>query len=128
MLINQKKYKKKKYSSGELRFVRSELDSFIENGEVEIFLENDYPILELSIILKYYKLKGVRVKLVFSYLPYHYNPVRNRLSIIASQLLFLSRYRNVTTCPLVQVASGENSVSEGPFVTFSPTAQSTASV
>ena len=70
MLINQKKYKKKKYSSGELRFVRSELDSFIENGEVEIFLENDYPILELSIVLKYYKLKGVMVKLVLSYLPY----------------------------------------------------------
>lgn len=71
MLINQRKLKVKRYSSGELKLIHSELNSFIIDNTVEIlFLNKDYTFFELLIILDYYITNKVIVNLILSYLPY----------------------------------------------------------
>lgn len=70
MLINQKKFLPRIYSSGEVKLVQSYLNSFVQNNSVEIFFENDFSIFELIIIIKYYTSKNVKVKLILTYLPY----------------------------------------------------------
>ena len=70
MLINNKKLKVRRYSSGELKFVRSELDNYIENNRVRIIYENEYSVFELILVLKYYLNKDVLVDLILAYLPY----------------------------------------------------------
>lgn len=70
MVINGKKLEIRRYSSGELKFIRSELDECVENDRVKIIYENEYSFFELILILKYYLNKGVLIDLVLSYLPY----------------------------------------------------------
>lgn len=70
MLVNDRKLDVRRYSSGELKFIRSELDEYIENNKVKIIYENEYSVFELLLVLKYYLNKGVLVDLIFSYLPY----------------------------------------------------------
>ena len=70
MLINNKPFKCFRYSSGELRLVRSELNSFIENNTVTILSENDYSLFELLLIIDYYKQIDVKINLILTYLPY----------------------------------------------------------
>lgn len=70
MLINGQKLDVRRYSSGELKFVRSELDKYIDNNRVKVVYENEYSVFELILVLKYYLNKDVLVDLVLGYLPY----------------------------------------------------------
>lgn len=70
MLINKREYKPLRFSSGELRILKSVLNSYIENNRVEILFENDFTIFELLLIIKYYKKQKVDVDLILPYLPY----------------------------------------------------------
>lgn len=70
MYINGKKLYVRRYSSGELKLVRSELDKYIECGKVKILYVGGYTLFELILIIKYYKSIGVVVDLILGYLPY----------------------------------------------------------
>lgn len=70
MYINGKKLKIRRYSSGELKFVRSELDSLVTANKVDILHTNEYDIFELLLIINYYKLNNIQIDLTLSYLPY----------------------------------------------------------
>lgn len=70
MLINKMVFNPKRYSSGELKLVKSELNKYIKDGKVEILYENDLSFFELLIILKYYKKQNTKIDLILSYLPY----------------------------------------------------------
>lgn len=78
MIINGKKVKIKRYSSGELKFIKSHLDSYIINNSVKIIYENKYSFFELLLILKYYLMKKVSIDLVLTYLPYQRMDHKNR--------------------------------------------------
>ena len=70
MLINNKPFNCFRFSSGELKLVRSELNSFVENNSVTILTENDYSLFELFLIIDYYKQNNVKINLILTYLPY----------------------------------------------------------
>ena len=70
MLINKTIFNPKRYSSGELKLVKSELDKYVKDGQVEILYENDLSFFELLIIIRYYKKQNVKIYLILSYLPY----------------------------------------------------------
>lgn len=70
MLINRQIFKPKRYSSGELKLIKSELDKYIIDQKVEILFENKLSIFELLLIIDYYKLQNVKIDLILSYLPY----------------------------------------------------------
>ena len=70
MLINGKDFVVKRYSSGELKLIKSELDSYVINDRVQIIYFNEYSIFELLLILKYYLSKNIKVDLILTYLPY----------------------------------------------------------
>jgi len=68
--INKIEFTPKRYSSGELKLVRTYLDGFVKNGKVEILFENDFSVFELLLILDYFKNQNVKTDLILSYLPY----------------------------------------------------------
>lgn len=70
MYINDQKVTIKRYSSGELKFIKSDLNKYIINNKVRILYENELSFFELVLILKYYKNNNVIVDLILSYLPY----------------------------------------------------------
>lgn len=70
MLINKRDFKPKRYSSGELKLEREQLDNYVVDNRVEILFENKLSVFELLLILDYYKAKNVTVDLILSYLPY----------------------------------------------------------
>lgn len=70
MLINRQIFKPKRYSSGELKLVKTDLDKYIIDQKVEILFENKLSIFELLLILDYYKSKDIKIDLILSYLPY----------------------------------------------------------
>lgn len=70
MFINSEKLLVRRYSSGELKYIRSELDKYVVNNRVRIIYECEYSVFELLLVLKYYLNKGVLVDLVLGYLPY----------------------------------------------------------
>ena len=70
MYINNNRLKVRRYSSGELKFVRSDMDKLITDNRVEILYVGGYTIFELLLVLKYYKKKNVLIDLVLDYLPY----------------------------------------------------------
>lgn len=70
MLINEREFTPKRFSSGELKLLKSQLDEFIKQNRVEILYENDFNIFELFLIIDYYKKKKVNIDLILSYLPY----------------------------------------------------------
>lgn len=70
MYINKIKFTPKRYSSGELKLMRSYLDSFVCDGKAEILFENDFSIFELLLVLDYYKTQNIKTDLILSYLPY----------------------------------------------------------
>ena len=70
MFINGKDFVVKRYSSGELKLIKSDLDSYVISDRVEIVYFNEYSIFELLLILKYYLSKNIKVDLILTYLPY----------------------------------------------------------
>lgn len=70
MYVNRKKLEVRRFSSGELKLVKSVLDGYIKDNKVEILYLNEYSFFELLVILNYYKNKSVLIDLVLSYLPY----------------------------------------------------------
>lgn len=70
MYINDQKVSIRRYSSGELKFIKSDLDKCIMDNKVKIIYENELSFFELVLILKYYKNNNVMVDLILSYLPY----------------------------------------------------------
>lgn len=69
MFLNGKKSDAKRYSSGELKFLKPQLMSYVKNNKVEImFCGNSF--LELLIVLDFYKQQKVETTLVLPYLPY----------------------------------------------------------
>lgn len=70
MYINGRKLKVRRYSSGELKFIKSDLNSYIINNRVKILYLGEYSLFELMIVLKYYVSNGVLVDLILAYLPY----------------------------------------------------------
>ena len=67
MYINNNRLKVRRYSSGELKFVRSDMDKLIVDNRVEILYVGGYTIFELLLVLKYYKKKNVLIDLVLDY-------------------------------------------------------------
>lgn len=78
MYINGNKLNVRRFSSGELKFLKSELDKFIVNNRVEILYVNEYSFFELMLVIKYYCGKDVLVDLVMGYLPYQRMDHKNR--------------------------------------------------
>ncbi len=70
MYINNKKIFIKRYSSGELKLLKSDLDKYIVDNAVEILFDNSHSFFELLLILDYYKNNKVKVNLILEYLPY----------------------------------------------------------
>lgn len=70
MYINGNKLNVRRYSSGELKLIKSCLDRYIVDNKVTILYIGNYTLFELILVLKYYVKKGVIVDLVLSYLPY----------------------------------------------------------
>lgn len=70
MYINGERLKVRRYSSGELKLVKSKLNKYIVNNNVKILYLGEYSVFELLIILKYYKSLNVKVDLILGYLPY----------------------------------------------------------
>ena len=94
MFINKRKLKMKRYSSGELKLIHSELNSYIENNFVEIlFLNNDYSFFELLIIIDYYISNKVIVNLILSYLPYQRMDHKGR-----DEVATLTNVANILNC------------------------------
>ena len=70
MYINGKLLSIKRYSSGELKFLKSTLNSFLVNNTVEILYLNTESIFELQLVLNYYNSINANINLILSYLPY----------------------------------------------------------
>jgi len=70
MYINGQKLHIRKYSSGELKLVKSILDKYIIDNKVSILYTNEYSLFELLLIINYYKEKGITIDLTLTYLPY----------------------------------------------------------
>lgn len=70
MLINKRTFLPKRYSSGEMKLVKQELDSFVVNNKIEVVFENKQSFFELLLILDYYINNNVLVDLILTYLPY----------------------------------------------------------
>lgn len=70
MYINGQKLHIRRYSSGELKLIRSILDKYIIDNKVSILYTNEYSLFELLLIINYYKEKGVNIDLILTYLPY----------------------------------------------------------
>ena len=70
MYINGKSLKVKRYSSGELKFIKSDMDSYVVDGKVKILHDNKFSFFELLLVLNYYIKKNVLIDLVLGYLPY----------------------------------------------------------
>lgn len=70
MYINGQKLKLKRFSSGELKILKSELEKHIKNNRVQILYAGEENFLELLIILRYYIKISTKIDLVLSYLPY----------------------------------------------------------
>lgn len=79
MYINGKKFIPKRFSSGEMKLLKSELNSYIFNNETTILYLNEESIFELLLIIDYYKnikvytnnkYNNTTINLIMSYLPY----------------------------------------------------------
>ena len=70
MYINGQKLKVRRYSSGELKLIRSNLDEYVVDGKVKILYVGSYSIFELLLVLQYYIDKNILVDLILAYLPY----------------------------------------------------------
>lgn len=70
MFINNQKLKVRRYSSGELKLIRSDLDKLVVDNKVEILYVGSYTLFELLLVIKYYKKKNVVIDLILDYLPY----------------------------------------------------------
>lgn len=70
MYINGYKLTVRRYSSGELKFVRSVLDGCVKDNKVCILYTCEYSLFELLLIINYYRGKNVLVDLIMGYLPY----------------------------------------------------------
>jgi len=70
MYINGKSLKVRRYSSGELKLIKSHLDSYVIDGKVEILQDNKFSMFELLLVLNYYIKKNVVIDLILGYLPY----------------------------------------------------------
>lgn len=70
MYINGRKLKVRRYSSGELKFIKSDLNSYIIENRVKILYLGEYSLFELILVLRYYVENGVLVDLILAYLPY----------------------------------------------------------
>jgi len=70
MYINKVMFKARRYSSGEYKFIKSDLDKYIIDNKVEILYVGEYTLFELLLILNYYLKKDVKVDLILGYLPY----------------------------------------------------------
>lgn len=78
MYINGIKFKTKRYSSGELKLVKSNLDSYIVDKRVKILYLGEYSLFELLLVIKYYVGKSIQVDLILGYLPYQRMDHRGR--------------------------------------------------
>lgn len=70
MYINKQKVTFKRFSSGELKLLNSQLCDLAKNSSVEILFNNEESIFELLLILKYYESHNISIDLILSYLPY----------------------------------------------------------
>ena len=70
MYINGQELKIRRYSSGELKLLRSELNKYITENKVEILHTNDLSMFELFLIIDYYNSNNILVDLILTYLPY----------------------------------------------------------
>ena len=91
MYINGNKFNVKRFSSGEMKLIRKELDKYIDNGKVEIMHTNDLTMFELMLIIDYYINNNILVDVILSYLPYQRMDHKNNqevdtLSNVASVL------------------------------------------
>jgi phosphoribosylpyrophosphate synthetase len=71
MIINGKKIKLKRYSSGEMKLLHSDFKEFIDVEIIDIFYEMEQAnFFELLILLNYFKSFNKKLNLTLAYLPY----------------------------------------------------------
>ena len=118
MYINGKILKVKRFSSGELKFLKSTLDSFLINNSVEILYLNEESIFELQLILSYYNNINADINLILSYLPYqrmdHID--RDELDTVNYVAKIFNNYnlKSLTICePHCEIDSFDNAINFG---------------
>ena len=114
MLINGKVFSPRRYSSGELKLVKSDLNSYVKNNYVEILFENDFSVFELLLVIEYYKKLGVKTDLILSYLPYQRmdHTGRDELDTLnyVADLFNSQKLNKITICePHCEIDSFDNS-------------------
>lgn len=70
MYINGERLKVRRYSSGELKFVKSMLDKYIKDNKIVILYTCEFSLFELLLVINYYKAKNISIDLIMGYLPY----------------------------------------------------------
>ena len=71
MFINNKKFMPQRYSSGELKLIKSHLLNYVNFNKVDILYNNDtLSLFELQLLINYYIDNNILVNLTISYLPY----------------------------------------------------------
>ena len=113
MFINNQIFTPKRYSSGELKFVKSELNKYIVNNRVEILYENILSFFELLLVIKYYNSKNVKINLILSYLPYQRMDHKDRDELdtltFVKQILKDLNLDSITICePHCQIEKTDN--------------------
>ena len=70
VFINGKRLNIKRFSSGEMKLIKEDLDKYITKNKVELLFNCNISIFELQIIVDYYISNNIKVDLILPYLPY----------------------------------------------------------
>lgn len=70
VFINGNMLNIKRFSSGELKLIKDDLNKYIVNNKVELLFNCNISMFELQILVDYYISNNVKVDLILSYLPY----------------------------------------------------------
>ena len=85
MYINKQPFNVKRYSSGELKLLKEDLDKYIYYQSVEILYNGKISFFELLLILDYYISNKVKVNLILAYLPYQRMDHKNTHEVATMQ-------------------------------------------
>ena len=70
MLINNIPFKPQRYSSGEIKKFDDQLKNFLKYKDINILYNSDISLLELLMVIEYFKENGKVINLTLTYLPY----------------------------------------------------------
>lgn len=87
MLINNIDYEIPRFSSGEMKLRRKELQKLVKDNCVKILYNGQISFLELMLLIEYYKSQNTRVELTLSYLPYQRMDKNNEIEVTTIELV-----------------------------------------